>query len=182
MTPQKIITAQSEADIWNQINADFATGIPHNYHVEIQHNNRNIALNIVSSPGGNIEGGYEYTSLKAPVPGNNDFEFVIQPEDFLNRIGKFFGGQDVELGYPEFDKNVLVKTNNPQRLKSFFADEETRRLFVQLSGYSFGITTSNENEKEKILELNIQRIIAGNDLKYAYHAFSRALELLHKPV
>jgi len=179
MTQKKIIKAQTEADIWNQVNADFAAGIPHNYHVEIQHNNRNIELNLVSSPGGNSEGGYEYTTLKASVPAINDFEFLIQPEDFLNRIGKYFGGQDVVLGYPEFDKNVLVKTNNPERLKRFFDDEESRRIFIDLSGYSFGIITEDGS---KVLELQMQRIISGNDLKNAFDAFSKALELLNKPV
>ncbi|HEX8333355.1 MAG TPA: hypothetical protein VF622_12065 [Segetibacter sp.] len=181
MDQKKIISAQTEVDIWQQVSADFAEGIPHDYHVIIQHNNRNVELNVVSSPGGNIEGGYEYTTLRSPVAATHDFEFLIQPEDFLNRIGKFFGGQDVVLGYPEFDKNVLVKTNNPERLKSLFADEETRELFIALSGYSFGITTSKENEKKE-LELHIQRLIAVEDLRHAFAAFTKALELLERQV
>ena len=181
MDQKKIISAQTDADIWQQVNADFADGIPHDYHVVIQHNNRNVELNVVSSPGGNFEGGYEYTTLRSPVAATHDFEFIIQPEDFLNRLGKFFGGQDVELGYPEFDKNVLVKTNNPERLKSLFADEETRELFIALSGYSFGITTSKENENKE-LELLIQRLIAVEDLRHAFDAFIKALDLLERPV
>jgi hypothetical protein len=174
MEEKKIITAQTEPDIWQQLTQDFSSGIPHNYHVEIQHNSHNIELNIVSSPGGNEEGGYEYSNLKATIPSGNDFEFLIQPEDFLNRIGKLFGGQDVILGYPEFDKNVLVKTNNPQRLKDLLADAATRELFVGLSGYSFGIATANENE-EKTLELLIQRVVSGEELKKSFQAFSKVL-------
>ena len=177
MDEKKIITAQSDADIWNQINADFANGIPHDYHVEIQHNNKSIQLHIVSSPGGNEEGGYEYTRLRSVLPVRNDFEFVIQPEDFLNRLGKLFGGQDVEIGYPEFDKNVLVKTNNPERLKSLFAEEETRKPFIDLSGYSFGIVTHDEDE-HKSLELNFQRLVVGNQLKDVFDAFTKVLNNL----
>lgn len=179
MTPKKIISAANEADIWNKVNEDFAGGVPHDYHVEIQYDNTNVELHIVSSPGGNVEGGYEYTTLKAKLPSENDFEFIIQPEDFLNRIGKFFGGQDVELGYPEFDKNVLVKTNNPERLKSFFQDEKSRRIFTDLSGYSFGIVTANE---ARVLELQVQRVISGNDLKHTFEAFLKALRLLNTAV
>ena len=174
MDELKIITAQTEADIWQQINHDFSSGIPHNYHVQIQYNDNDIELNIVSSPGGNEEGGYEYSNLKALVPAGNDFEFLIQPEDFLNRIGKLFGGQDVILGYPEFDKNVLVKTNNPERLKDLLADVATRELFVGLSGYSFGIATANESEG-KTLELLIQRAVSGEELKKSFQAFTKVL-------
>jgi hypothetical protein len=181
MDQKKIINAQSEGGVWQQVSNDFADGIPHDYHVIIQDNNRNIELNVVSSPGGNIEGGYEYTTLRSSVASSNDFEFLIQPEDFLNRLGKLFGGQDVVLGYPEFDKNVLVKTNNPERLKTLFADAETRELFVALSGYSFGITTSKDDES-KVLELHIQRVIAVEDMKHAFDAFVRALDLLTRPV
>jgi hypothetical protein len=181
MDQKKVISGNNDADIWQQINSDFSAGIPHDYHVEIQYNNRNIELHVVSSPGGNEEGGYEYTTLRSSVNATHDFEFLIQPEDFLNRLGKFFGGQDVVLGYPEFDKNVLVKTNNPERLKNLFADEETRALFVALSGYSFGITTSKDNDKKE-LELHIQRLIAVEDLRYAFDAFTRALDLLERAV
>lgn len=177
MDELKTIQAQTEADIWNEVNNDFSTGIPANYHVNIHHNNKNIVLNIVSSPGGNEEGGYEYTSLTTSLPAKNDFEFLIQPEDFLNRIGKFFGGQDVVLGYPEFDNNVLVKTNNPERLKALFADEDTRKTFVMLSGYSFGITTDSETQR-KVLELHMQHASAGSELRDAYDTFVKVLDIL----
>jgi hypothetical protein len=177
---RRIISGQSELDVWQHVTADFAAGIPHDYHVELQYDNRKIKLNVVSSPGGNEEGGYEYTSIKSHVDATNDFEFLIQPEDFLNRIGKFFGGQDVVLGYPEFDKNVLVKTNNPERLKSLFSDEDARQTFIALSGYSFGVTSKDDDKK--VLELHIQRIIAIEDLKHAFDAFIKALDLLNKPV
>jgi hypothetical protein len=180
MDEKKIINGQSEIDIWQQVSNDFADGIPHDYHVIIHFNNRNIELNVVSSPGGNTEGGYEYTTLRSSITSTNDFEFLIQPEDFLNRLGKFFGGQDVVLGYPEFDKNVLVKTNNPERLKTIFADEETRELFIALSGYSYGIITSKDDDK-KVLELHIQRLIAIEDLRHAFDAFTKALDLLDRP-
>ena len=180
MENRKIITGQSEMDVWQQVTSDFAAGIPHDYHVNLHFDNRDIRLSVVSSPGGNEEGGYEYTTIKTNVHATNDFEFLIQPEDFLNRLGKFFGGQDVVLGYPEFDKNVLVKTNNPERLKSLFADEDARQTFIALSGYSFGVTSKDDDKK--VLELHIQRIIALEDLKHAFDAFIRALDILNKPV
>lgn len=181
MDSKKTINATTEADIWHHINADFASGSPANYHAEIHFNNQLIQLSLVSSPGGNNEGGYEYTTISADLPVRNDFEFLIQPEDFLNRIGKFFGGQDIVLGYPEFDSNVLVKSNNPQQLKTLFTDEATRSTFVQLSGYSFGTTTPHEGE-HKVLELHVQRAVTGNELKLAFEAFISVLNQLNAQV
>ena len=100
------------AEIWHQINTDFVTGNNlHDYHVLIQYENHDIEFDMVSSPGGSFEGGYDTTTLSAPLPTHTPFRFAIFPEDFLNKIGKLFGMQDVITGFKEFDENVIVQTH-----------------------------------------------------------------------
>ncbi len=180
MTERKNIAGDAQ-EIWHQINTDFVSGNDlHNYHVSIEHENRNIDLDIVSSPGGSAEGGYDVTTLSSELPAHGNFSFAIFPEDFLKKIGKLFGQQDVVLGYPEFDNRVIVKTNNADRLKRMFAVPEIREVFQSLSGYSFRIHKHPEKEGD-YLELMVQRsLINAGELKGVFEAFCHVLDFLSR--
>lgn len=164
------------AEIWHQVNTDFLAGNNlHDYHVLIQHNDQNIELDMVSSPGGSFEGGYDTTTLRAVVPSHTSFRFAIHPEDILNKIGKLFGMQDVVTGYREFDENVIVQTNEPGTFRRMFEDEDVRKTFQSLSGYSLRtIKTDNSSDIEH-LELTVQHAVTGNELLTVFNAFSKVL-------
>ena len=167
------ITGTGHQEIWDEINADFNSGNSlHDYHVVVELNNQPIELDIVSSPGGSAEGGYDTTRLTAHLPGHKGFHFAIHPEDFLYKIGKLFGMQDIQTGYPEFDKNVIVKTNNPEFFKGLFASADVRHVFENLSGYSFKILPHDELQGDH-LELYIMRgITSARDLQPIFDAFA----------
>jgi hypothetical protein len=178
MIQEKLITGQTTAEVWEQINADFAsTEDLNDYHIVIEQAGKQITLDIDIDFGGGFEGGYEITALTAPLP-NTSYRFAIHPQDFLYEIGKLFGVQDVTLGYPEFDKDVIVKTNDEIRTKQLFADSSIREIFQSLSGYSLSIT---EDEDDKLLlELNIQRgITDGEELLKIYTAYYEILNSLY---
>ncbi|TDH25567.1 hypothetical protein EXU57_12740 [Segetibacter sp. 3557_3] len=169
-------TISGDADtIFQQVTSDIATNGSQDYHVVLQTDKGNIEMDIVSSPGGNAEGGYEQTNLLAELPANSTFRFAIYPEDVINRIGKLFGMQDVKIGYPEFDDKVIVQTNDQGKLKSLFADQAIRHVFESLSGYSFHIDKHKEQEGDH-LHLVIQRVISTpTDLQQIFHAFMHVL-------
>lgn len=161
MQQKRRIAGTASHEVWEHINADFASGEGmHDYHVLINLNNQEIELDIVSSPGGSAEGGYDTTRLTAHLHGHRGFHFAIHPEDFLYKIGKLFGMEDITTGYTDFDRNVMVKTNDPQKFKSLFADEDVRQVFQNLSGYSFKIIPHDERQGDH-LELYIQRSITN---------------------
>ncbi|GAC1397873.1 MAG: hypothetical protein NVSMB63_18200 [Sediminibacterium sp.] len=147
-----------------------------NYSVRIEQGGQEIFLELASSPGGGFEGGYELTTLRSVLPGRSSFRFAIHPQDFLYEIGKFFGVEDVTIGYADFDKNVTVKTNDPVRFRHVFASAEVREVFQSLSGYSLEIKGQGE---VAYMEMAIQRIIpdAGEFLRI-YHAFYQVLTSL----
>jgi hypothetical protein len=174
MKEKKIITGKNADEIWEQINTDFSSANLHDYHTVIQEENWEIELSIISSPGGSEEGGYDTTTLSAAIPQHIGFRFAIQPEDFLNKIRKLIGMQDIKTGYAEFDDNVIVQTNDANLFKRIFEDSEIRELFQSLSGYSFK-TIDNEKEGSR-LELYIQHATANsNDLKKIFNAFHHVL-------
>jgi len=43
------------------------------------------------------------------------FELSISWEDRIEKIMKFFGSQDIEIGFSEFDTKYMIQSNNPDK-------------------------------------------------------------------
>lgn len=178
MADERIITGSTEGEIWQQLSKDFQQDNELlEYSAVLKQNNNSVILNIEIDPGGGFEGGYESTTLTAPLNAGSNFKFAIHHEGFLDEIGKFFGMQDVVIGYEEFDKNVVVKTNDEVKVKALFADDEARKIFQTLTGYTFSIT---DEGGQKFLELTIDRGITDPaELREVYHAYYTTLLALN---
>ncbi len=170
----KHIVADDLDGIIEQVSLDFASGISlHDYHVICQLGNYIIKLDISSSPGGGAEGGYESTSINTALLSGTDFKFVIYPDDFMITIGKLFGLQDIVLGYPGFDENVVVKTNDAAKLKSVLAREGARKVLQNLSGFALKLESLDDG---LMLHLSIQRALTDiNELKQVLAMFYEVL-------
>lgn len=69
-----------------------------------------------------------YTRLRAPFQNKDNFRFTVYREHFFATIGKFFGMQDVVVGYPAFDDSFIIKGNSEDHLKQLFASTDVRNL------------------------------------------------------
>lgn len=168
----KIINAVNTEELWQIIGGDMKdTGMPFQYAAVIRQGNRMVSLNIDLDLGGGFEGGYQFTTLSTPIPvtytilsvpinKHNEFRFALHHEDFIDKIGKFFGMEDVVIGYPEFDNAIIVKTNDIVRVKEIFADKRLRDFFQALGNFTLHITHSGSKEEGKAyLELEFDRAI-----------------------
>ncbi len=128
----------------------------HNFHADLTVEGQVIKVDMASSPGGGFEGGYGSTRLSTVLPSKTEFEFVVYPDDFLNKIGKLFGMEDTQLGYPGFDDKLVVKTTNKQLLQNLFAEKEIRETFSTLSGFSLKCHVDHDKQHH-LFELEMQR-------------------------
>jgi hypothetical protein len=177
---QHIITGATEQEVWDKISAELATEEDIlTYDTIISYGGRNIELYIDIDLGGGFEGGSELTQFSALLNVNQNFRFAMHDEDFLDSIGKFFGLEDVKLGYPELDDRLVIKTNTPEKVVSLFADPELRSVFTGLEDFDFGIhthTPDDTDEERTFLELNIdQGITDPLLLQRIYRAFYAVL-------
>jgi hypothetical protein len=183
MKDQNFISGSNEDEVWQQISAQLASN-PEllEYMAVIVQQDRKVILDIDIDLGGGFESGYETTTLTAPLQSSTDFRFAIHPQQFTDGIGKFFGMEDVEIGFNEFDEKFIVKTNDPLRVKKIFEDALVRAEFKNLPNFSLGITYhhSVESETEKpYLELLIETgITDAGKLREIYHAFFSVLVLI----
>ena len=182
METQKLIYGESVEQVFEQIGADFeAEPGMLGYDALIEQAGRKIVLVIDIDPGGGFESGFETTTITAPLKTTPIFRFAIHHEGILDEIGKFFGMQDVITGYPEFDKKVVLKTDNEERVKSLFDSAEVRSVFGSLLNFTFGITkhSTQDERKAPFLEFNIDRgIVDASELRSIYSAFFKVLTIL----
>lgn len=183
MSNENLVKGDSEEQVWQQINEQFAQNPdPLEYTAVIEHGNQRIVLDIDIDLGGGFESGYETTSFAAPLTTSTNFRFAIHEEHFSDEIGKFFGMEDVVIGYEEFDKKLVIKTNDENKLRSVFADASTRAVFQSLHNFTLSITTHETQggaEKEAFLELSIESGITDLDkLRAVYKAFFSVLTSL----
>lgn len=72
-----------------------------------------------------------YTRMRAPYVNKDGFRFKIHRKGFLSNFGKLFGLQDIEVGFPEFDEEFIIKGNDTEKLRELFSDSKIREL-IQL--------------------------------------------------
>jgi len=181
-----LISGDTEEEIWKKISEDLEKDEPLDYQIYIAYKGRQISLSIDIDLGGGFEGGYAVTSYSTLLHKHEDFRFAIHREDFIDEIGKFFGIQDVIIGYPEFDKKMIVKTNDEDKVKAVFSGQETRELLESLENFSFGIAlhhVADSEFKEPFLELVIEDGITDvTVLKKIYDVFVNVLAMVDSPL
>ncbi|EHQ30313.1 hypothetical protein [Mucilaginibacter paludis] len=177
MEIDKAYIGTTEDEIWQQIATDINDDTLE-YRAMIEQDDKHVMLDIDIDLGGGFEGGYATTSYSAPV-ANHNFKFAVHEEHFTDEIGKFFGMQDVEIGYPELDHHLVIKTNDEEKVKTLFVDPKVREVFTSLTDFDFGIhlhDIEDSDEKQAFLELNIEDGITDiPTLKELYHVFYTVL-------
>ncbi len=92
--------------------------------------------------------------------------------------------QDVVIGFENFDKRLIIKTNDESKVHELFCDGSVRGVFQNLENFTFGITThhtSGSTHRNPNLELNIETGITDvNKLRQMYKAFYAVLIGLDK--
>jgi hypothetical protein len=183
MAAERHITGHSVDQVWAQVHSDL-TQSPDllQYRAVIEQQNRSILLDIDIDLGGGFEGGFATTILSARFPNPDGFRFALHEESFFDDLGKFFGMQDVEIGYPEFDARIIVKTNDEARVRTMLKDNQTRTVLQTLKDFTFEIVLADGDAvgEDATLELIIEEGITDPvRLKEIYRVFFGILALIN---
>ena len=72
-----------------------------------------------------------YTRLRAPYVNKDGFRFRIYRKSVFSDLGKMFGMEDIEVGYPEFDEPFIIQGNNPAKVKQLLSHEALRTMIAE---------------------------------------------------
>ena len=180
MSDTKQIVGNTTDELWQQVSADLADDETFEYNVLLVKGGTPVELVIDIDLGGGFEGGSAYVSFTAAVSPAHDFRFALHHEDWIDRAGKLLGLEDVEIGYPEFDAALIIKTDDKDRTQQIFSDASTRATFQSLRLFTLHLThhhVSGEKGKQPLLELIIEEDINDPEkLRVLYDAFCNVLD------
>ena len=90
---------------------------------------------------------------------SQDFELLLSWEDFIERILKKFRKPEIELGWKEFDKHYLIKSNRSDLVKKTIT-KEIQKTLIKHNIYSISYQTNPGSRTAELISV-IQRR-AGN--------------------
>jgi hypothetical protein len=86
---------------------------------------------------------------------SQDFELILSWEDFIERIIKKFSKSKIELGWKEFDKHYLIKSNRSDLVKRTIT-KEIQKTLLRHNVYSISYQTNHKTGKAELISV-IQR-------------------------
>jgi len=98
----------------------------------------------------------EMTRVIAPISLSDGFRFEIYREGFIQKIEKLFGIQDIEIGYPDFDKGFIIKSNNGFKIKKILSNKEIRDFLQSLKDVNIKISDQKGIWEQKLPENNFE--------------------------
>ncbi len=122
----------SRDEIWRQLCAEtggyfIEGGFFRGSKVEIDYGDWTVTLDTYTVNNGN-NGSTTYTRMRAPYVNADGFRFEVYREGLFSGLGRLLGMQDVEVGYPQFDADFVIKGNSEEKLQQLFANELIRSL------------------------------------------------------
>jgi hypothetical protein len=125
----------SKDEIWRQLSAEIGAdyvdgGFWKGAKVQARHGEWTITLDTYteSHSTGETMSSTTYTRIRAPYVNRDGLRFTIYRKGFFSEIGKWLGMRDVEVGYPQFDEDFVIKGDDEEKLRALFADPKIREL------------------------------------------------------
>jgi hypothetical protein len=80
-----------------------------------------------------------YTRMRAPFLNKDGLRFTVYRSNLFSGIGKWFGLQDIEVGDPFFDKEFIIKSNAPDKVRRLLADDRLKQLIAAQPAIHFEV-------------------------------------------
>lgn len=129
----------------------------------------------------------QMTRIIAPLVSQDNFRFEIYRAGLVRKIEKLFGAQDVEIGYPEFDKAFIIKANNELKIKTFLRNKKIRDSITLQKEVNMLMSDQKGIWEEKLPENNFELsfFLDGSIedravLKSLLHLFKEMLDELYQ--
>jgi len=126
-----------------------------------------------------------YTRMRAPFVDPAGFRFTVYRKGIFSDVGKWFGMQDIEIGYPTFDHGFIIKSNQEGKLRELLADSKLQELISQQPQIYFSVKEDEgvfgSKFPEGVDELYFQVVGTIKDverLKSLYELFAETLDQL----
>jgi hypothetical protein len=137
----KDLFSNNRDEIWQQLASQLGGtfekgGLFSRPEVRCQSGPWEIVLDLHSTGG---EHHQTFTRLRAPFLSKEPFGMKIFPENFLTRLGKKMGMQDVQTGFKDFDEAFVVQATRKDPALQLLRDETIRQLLMNHPNITLGV-------------------------------------------
>lgn len=80
-----------------------------------------------------------YTRLLAPFENPDGFHFSVGREHVFSGIARWLGFQDLEIGEAEFDAAFVIRGDQEDKVRAFFANPRLRSLLMRQPSVAFEV-------------------------------------------
>jgi hypothetical protein len=126
-----------------------------------------------------------YTRIRAPYVNADGFRFKVFRTHLFSGVAEMLGLQDVNVGYPEFDEQFVIRGTHESKLRQLFANPRIRELIMAQPKISFRVDGGERLFWRKFPEGvdELQFIVGGiikdiDRLKLLYDLFAETLQTL----
>lgn len=189
MTFFRTLFGPSKEEIWRQFAAQtgsnyVAGGFWKGDRIEAAHGSWTIVLDTYTVSTGKTN--VTYTRMRAPYSTPDGFHFTVYCQGIFSEIGKWFGMQDVTVGYEDFDRDFVIKGNDEEKLRQLFSNQRIRDLIAAQPEIHFSVQDDDGNVWTKMFPAGVDELkfqVAGvikdlERLKLLYELFAETLDEL----
>ena len=131
MSLLKALFGPSREEIWRQLSGEVGGrfhegGLFTQSAVQARTDDWIITLDTYTQHTGNTH--QTFTRLRAPYFNPEGFRFEIYRAGLFSELGKVLGMEDIEVGHTRFDRDFVIKSNAPRRVRRLFDNRKIRHL------------------------------------------------------
>jgi hypothetical protein len=125
-----------------------------------------------------------YTRLRAPFVNADGFRFTVYRAGLFSPLGTMLGMQDIEIGDPNFDQAFVLKGNDEDKVRRFFADNTLKALLYAQSDIHLEVKDDEgwfgQSFPEGVDELYFSRVGVMTSLPELHALFDLFGHTLHR--
>jgi hypothetical protein len=124
-------TKKNWQNLANQIGGDFIEGgFLGKDSIELSYRATKIILDTHTIHG---EHPTTYTRIFCPFISKNYWDFYVKQKNFLTKLGKYIGIDDVQIGENELDDKLYFTSENHEKLIHFFNSNQIKNIYLKIN-------------------------------------------------
>jgi hypothetical protein len=169
------LMARQKNDAWKQfateLGAEFVDGgMLRGSKVLIKVKEYAVTLDTYTLPSG--DSNTTYTRLRASLPDKKDLQFTLQRRNWVAKLDKALGTKEINIGDPEFDRDFVIRGENPAAVQAVFSNRRIYQLLQAQKSLVLGVRGNELRLDEYGVIKDVER------LKSMFALFSLMLDQL----
>jgi len=118
--------------------------------------------------------------INCTLNANYKFEFFISYEDSMEKLLKFLGKQDIQLGDDVFDKKYLIQGKKSDVIKKLLMKEEIKMILLSNNVFSYNGVYDKKNETIQLTSLVSRTVNSKAELSELFQVFCLTIDEMEK--